>query len=144
MEVNLQQISACTKGKLEALYHVIVLGNNELYSSLLNYMYLFSLMDFLFGCLCSSIYTSLPFLCFRMSQFYNQNSSSLLFYYCYFHISLSGALYIQFLFPFSNYFSLTSFDAFMLVQVADNLLHDTASNQETLIFCSQTLRSKVI
>ncbi|KAG8388644.1 hypothetical protein BUALT_Bualt02G0146800 [Buddleja alternifolia] len=28
-------------------------------------------------------------------------------------------------------------------QVADNLLHDTASNQETLIFCSQTLRSKV-
>ncbi|XP_012852980.1 PREDICTED: transportin-3 [Erythranthe guttata] len=28
-------------------------------------------------------------------------------------------------------------------QVADNLLHDTASNIETLIFCSQTLRSKV-
>lgn len=28
-------------------------------------------------------------------------------------------------------------------QVADNLLHDTASNQETQIFCSQTLRSKV-
>ncbi|CAI9773755.1 unnamed protein product [Fraxinus pennsylvanica] len=28
-------------------------------------------------------------------------------------------------------------------QVADNLLHDPASNQETLIFCSQTLRSKV-
>ncbi|KAL0357544.1 UNVERIFIED_CONTAM: Transportin MOS14 [Sesamum calycinum] len=27
--------------------------------------------------------------------------------------------------------------------VADNLLHDTASNIETLIFCSQTLRSKV-
>ncbi|XP_047316788.1 transportin MOS14 [Impatiens glandulifera] len=28
-------------------------------------------------------------------------------------------------------------------QVADNLLHDVSSNQETLIFCSQTLRSKV-
>ncbi|XP_021733725.1 transportin MOS14-like [Chenopodium quinoa] len=28
-------------------------------------------------------------------------------------------------------------------QVADNLLHDTSSNLETLIFCSQTLRSKV-
>ncbi|PIN22652.1 Nuclear transport regulator [Handroanthus impetiginosus] len=28
-------------------------------------------------------------------------------------------------------------------QVADNLLHDTSSNIETLIFCSQTLRSKV-
>ncbi|KAI4326671.1 hypothetical protein MLD38_031959 [Melastoma candidum] len=28
-------------------------------------------------------------------------------------------------------------------QVADNLLHDSTSNQETLIFCSQTLRSKV-
>ncbi|KAJ7956308.1 putative Transportin [Quillaja saponaria] len=28
-------------------------------------------------------------------------------------------------------------------QVADNLLHDAASNLETLIFCSQTLRSKV-
>nr|GMC60457.1 transportin MOS14 isoform X1 [Ipomoea batatas] len=28
-------------------------------------------------------------------------------------------------------------------QVADNLLHDSSSNQETLIFCSQTLRSKV-
>ncbi|KAL8529708.1 hypothetical protein ACS0TY_006957 [Phlomoides rotata] len=28
-------------------------------------------------------------------------------------------------------------------QVADNLLHDTASNIETSIFCSQTLRSKV-
>ncbi|KAI5683582.1 hypothetical protein M9H77_04810 [Catharanthus roseus] len=28
-------------------------------------------------------------------------------------------------------------------QVADNLLHDVTSNQETLIFCSQTLRSKV-
>ncbi|KAL3528279.1 hypothetical protein ACH5RR_007601 [Cinchona calisaya] len=28
-------------------------------------------------------------------------------------------------------------------QVADNLLHDAGSNQETLIFCSQTLRSKV-
>ncbi|KAL8141960.1 hypothetical protein V2J09_014992 [Rumex salicifolius] len=28
-------------------------------------------------------------------------------------------------------------------QVADNLLHDTTSNLETLIFCSQTLRSKV-
>lgn len=28
-------------------------------------------------------------------------------------------------------------------QVADNLLHDANSNQETLIFCSQTLRSKV-
>ncbi|KAL2462914.1 ARM repeat superfamily protein [Forsythia ovata] len=28
-------------------------------------------------------------------------------------------------------------------QVADNLLHDPSSNQETLIFCSQTLRSKV-
>ncbi|CAN1753553.1 Transportin MOS14, partial [Linum perenne] len=29
------------------------------------------------------------------------------------------------------------------LQVADNLLHDAASNLETLIFCSQTLRSKV-
>ncbi|XP_074284647.1 transportin MOS14-like [Silene latifolia] len=28
-------------------------------------------------------------------------------------------------------------------QVADNLLHDPTSNMETLIFCSQTLRSKV-
>ncbi|GKV14186.1 hypothetical protein SLEP1_g25093 [Rubroshorea leprosula] len=28
-------------------------------------------------------------------------------------------------------------------QVADNLLHDPTSNLETLIFCSQTLRSKV-
>ncbi|GMP33591.1 hypothetical protein CsSME_00006843 [Camellia sinensis var. sinensis] len=28
-------------------------------------------------------------------------------------------------------------------QVSDNLLHDASSNQETLIFCSQTLRSKV-
>ncbi|KAI8543531.1 hypothetical protein RHMOL_Rhmol08G0225800 [Rhododendron molle] len=28
-------------------------------------------------------------------------------------------------------------------QVSDNLLHDSSSNQETLIFCSQTLRSKV-
>ncbi|KAL9688454.1 hypothetical protein QQ045_032875 [Rhodiola kirilowii] len=28
-------------------------------------------------------------------------------------------------------------------QVADNLLHDATSNMETLIFCSQTLRSKV-
>ncbi|KAL6997249.1 Transportin mos14 [Sarracenia purpurea var. burkii] len=28
-------------------------------------------------------------------------------------------------------------------QVSDNLLHDVTSNQETLIFCSQTLRSKV-
>ncbi|KAE8668023.1 germin-like protein subfamily T member 2-like [Hibiscus syriacus] len=28
-------------------------------------------------------------------------------------------------------------------QVADNLLHDATSNPETLIFCSQTLRSKV-
>ncbi|KAL5722448.1 Transportin mos14 [Ranunculus cassubicifolius] len=28
-------------------------------------------------------------------------------------------------------------------QVADNLLHDASSNPETLIFCSQTLRSKV-
>ncbi|PRQ16051.1 hypothetical protein RchiOBHm_Chr7g0180041 [Rosa chinensis] len=28
-------------------------------------------------------------------------------------------------------------------QVADNLLHDATSNRETLIFCSQTLRSKV-
>ncbi|XP_059641909.1 transportin MOS14 [Cornus florida] len=28
-------------------------------------------------------------------------------------------------------------------QVSDNLLHDATSNQETLIFCSQTLRSKV-
>lgn len=28
-------------------------------------------------------------------------------------------------------------------QVADNLLHDASSNQETLIFCSQTLKSKV-
>ncbi|KAL5747312.1 hypothetical protein ACOSP7_024309 [Xanthoceras sorbifolium] len=28
-------------------------------------------------------------------------------------------------------------------QVADNLLHDASSNLETLIFCSQTLRSKV-
>ncbi|KAL0856429.1 hypothetical protein Bca101_061582 [Brassica carinata] len=28
-------------------------------------------------------------------------------------------------------------------QVADNLLHDSSSNLETLIFCSQTLRSKV-
>uniref|UniRef100_A0A2P2MLS6 Transportin-3-like n=1 Tax=Rhizophora mucronata TaxID=61149 RepID=A0A2P2MLS6_RHIMU len=28
-------------------------------------------------------------------------------------------------------------------QVADNLLHDPSSNLETLIFCSQTLRSKV-
>ncbi|XP_057479376.1 transportin MOS14-like isoform X1 [Actinidia eriantha] len=28
-------------------------------------------------------------------------------------------------------------------QVSDNLLHDVSSNQETLIFCSQTLRSKV-
>nr|XP_010906804.1 transportin MOS14 isoform X1 [Elaeis guineensis] len=28
-------------------------------------------------------------------------------------------------------------------QVADNLLHDASSNMETLIFCSQTLRSKV-
>ncbi|XP_015581100.1 transportin MOS14 [Ricinus communis] len=28
-------------------------------------------------------------------------------------------------------------------QVADNLLHDSTSNMETLIFCSQTLRSKV-
>ncbi|KAI3833657.1 hypothetical protein MKX03_022435 [Papaver bracteatum] len=28
-------------------------------------------------------------------------------------------------------------------QVADNLLHDASSNQETLIFCAQTLRSKV-
>ncbi|XVF54218.1 hypothetical protein PTKIN_Ptkin05aG0162800 [Pterospermum kingtungense] len=28
-------------------------------------------------------------------------------------------------------------------QVADNLLHDATSNLETLIFCSQTLRSKV-
>ncbi|GFS32677.1 ARM repeat superfamily protein [Actinidia rufa] len=27
-------------------------------------------------------------------------------------------------------------------QVSDNLLHDASSNQETLIFCSQTLRSK--
>ncbi|CAL5387764.1 unnamed protein product [Camellia sinensis] len=27
--------------------------------------------------------------------------------------------------------------------VSDNLLHDASSNQETLIFCSQTLRSKV-
>ncbi|KAI8007733.1 hypothetical protein LOK49_LG07G01576 [Camellia lanceoleosa] len=26
--------------------------------------------------------------------------------------------------------------------VSDNLLHDASSNQETLIFCSQTLRSK--
>lgn len=31
-----------------------------------------------------------------------------------------------------------------VVQVSDNLLHDASSNQETLIFCSQTLRSKVI
>ncbi|CAN0903229.1 Transportin MOS14 [Linum grandiflorum] len=31
----------------------------------------------------------------------------------------------------------------MFLQVADNLLHDAASNLETLIFCSQTLRSKV-
>lgn len=29
------------------------------------------------------------------------------------------------------------------IQVADNLLHDATSNLETLIFCSQTLRSKV-
>nr|CAA8286956.1 Unknown [Brassica rapa]CAA8287923.1 Unknown [Brassica rapa]CAA8392540.1 Unknown [Brassica rapa]CAA8404225.1 Unknown [Brassica rapa] len=29
------------------------------------------------------------------------------------------------------------------MQVADNLLHDSSSNLETLIFCSQTLRSKV-
>lgn len=29
------------------------------------------------------------------------------------------------------------------LQVADNLLHDPSSNLETLIFCSQTLRSKV-
>ncbi|THG18281.1 hypothetical protein TEA_023051 [Camellia sinensis var. sinensis] len=28
-------------------------------------------------------------------------------------------------------------------KVSDNLLHDASSNQETLIFCSQTLRSKV-
>ncbi|KAF5935194.1 hypothetical protein HYC85_026323 [Camellia sinensis] len=27
--------------------------------------------------------------------------------------------------------------------VSDNLLHDASSNQETLIFCSQTLRSKI-
>lgn len=31
-----------------------------------------------------------------------------------------------------------------LIQVADNLLHDATSNLETLIFCSQTLRSKVL
>ncbi|GAA0171554.1 transporter [Lithospermum erythrorhizon] len=30
-----------------------------------------------------------------------------------------------------------------IFEVADNLLHDSSSNQETLIFCSQTLRSKV-
>ncbi|KAF5954887.1 hypothetical protein HYC85_007743 [Camellia sinensis] len=29
------------------------------------------------------------------------------------------------------------------IWVSDNLLHDASSNQETLIFCSQTLRSKV-
>jgi hypothetical protein len=29
------------------------------------------------------------------------------------------------------------------MQVADSLLHDESSNLETLIFCSQTLRSKV-
>ncbi|XP_028119835.1 uncharacterized protein LOC114317329 [Camellia sinensis] len=31
----------------------------------------------------------------------------------------------------------------MVYHVSDNLLHDASSNQETLIFCSQTLRSKV-
>ncbi|CAL5329385.1 unnamed protein product [Camellia sinensis] len=31
----------------------------------------------------------------------------------------------------------------MLSYVSDNLLHDASSSQETLIFCSQTLRSKV-
>lgn len=31
----------------------------------------------------------------------------------------------------------------LLMQVADSLLHDESSNLETLIFCSQTLRSKV-
>lgn len=30
------------------------------------------------------------------------------------------------------------------MQVADNFLHDASSNIETLIFCSQTLRSKVV
>ncbi|KAI8022164.1 Transportin MOS14 [Camellia lanceoleosa] len=28
--------------------------------------------------------------------------------------------------------------------VSDNLLHDASSNQETLIFCSQTLEAKVL
>ncbi|XP_028067169.1 transportin MOS14-like [Camellia sinensis] len=32
---------------------------------------------------------------------------------------------------------------FKCFKVSDNLLHDASSNQETLIFCSQTLRSKV-
>lgn len=30
------------------------------------------------------------------------------------------------------------------IQVSDSLLHDASSNMETLIFCSQTLRSKVV
>ena len=36
------------------------------------------------------------------------------------------------------------FNSFLPSQVSDNLLHDPSSNLETLIFCSQTLRSKVI
>ncbi|CAL5324101.1 unnamed protein product [Camellia sinensis] len=36
-----------------------------------------------------------------------------------------------------------SFPTLPLAKVSDNLLHDASSNQETLIFCSQTLRSKV-
>ena len=31
----------------------------------------------------------------------------------------------------------------LIMQVADSLLHDESSNLETLMFCSQTLRSKV-
>lgn len=41
------------------------------------------------------------------------------------------------------YFMPESCDKLCFPQVADNLLHDVTSNLETLIFCSQTLRSKV-
>ncbi|THF95544.1 hypothetical protein TEA_016237 [Camellia sinensis var. sinensis] len=34
-------------------------------------------------------------------------------------------------------------ETYSIFTVSDNLLHDASSNQETLIFCSQTLRSKV-
>lgn len=100
------------------IYWYCCLSNYMLYHVLLN---LFLIMPTLCICLCF----------FRQMRWYT------IYYFPFSWMILSDHFIHCIQYLHWIYFILFS------VQVADNLLHDSSSNLETLIFCSQTLRSKV-